>query len=74
MGNLLAPQGLQMISFIADLVPVHAIWMIESLRRGNVMTIVKLFVPFHPIPSTSKILTCPGLSYSPAATNSKVSV
>lgn len=42
--NLLAPQRLQMISFMADILPISTIWMIESLRRGSAMTIVTLFV------------------------------
>ena len=43
-GSLLAPQRLQMLSFMADLTPINAIWMIESCRRGNVMTFVTLYV------------------------------
>ncbi|OBT70177.1 hypothetical protein VE03_00332 [Pseudogymnoascus sp. 23342-1-I1] len=29
---------MQMISLLADLIPIHAIWTIESVRRGNFLT------------------------------------
>lgn len=37
--NLYAPQRLQALTFLADITPVNAIWLIESCRRGNIMTL-----------------------------------
>ncbi|KAI9746304.1 MAG: hypothetical protein M1818_000015 [Claussenomyces sp. TS43310] len=37
-GGLDAASRMQMIAFLADLVPIQAVWTIESIRRGNFLT------------------------------------
>jgi len=38
LGSAVSPDRLQIISFLADLASIDAIWMIESIRRGNYWT------------------------------------
>jgi len=42
MSSLTAPNRLQMLTFLADLTPVIAIWTIESCRRGNYWSFVRV--------------------------------
>lgn len=47
-----------MISFMADILPIHTIWMTESLRRNGGMTAVALVATVSsPLTLSSSILT-----------------
>ncbi len=42
LGGFDAASRMQMIGFLADLLPLQVIWMVESVRRGNFTTVANL--------------------------------